>query len=108
MIVISYKISYLRKLLTNFIFTSLVNFESTLLYNDNLSVIAIIMNYDNDKTSRIHHIDICYHVIQEVLANSALRLRYVQTADMTADILTKILSREIHDCHMKSMRLDWQ
>ena len=71
-----------------------------------MSAITITINFDNDKTSKTHHIDIHYHVIQEALVNSALRLRYIQTANMIADILMKILSRETHDYHMKTMRLD--
>ena len=106
MTVISYKISYLRKLLTDLIFTSLVNLESTLLYDDNMSIITTVMNLNSDKTSRICHIDICYHVIWKALVNSILRLKYIWIADMITDILTKILSRETHSCHMKTMRLD--
>ena len=108
MTVASYKISYLQKLLTDLISISLVNLESTLLYSDNMSVIATIMNSDSDKTSRICHIDIHYHVIWKALVNSILKLKYIQIADMTADILTKILSRETHKHYMKTMRLDWQ
>ena len=71
-----------------------------------MSVIATVMNPDDDKTPRTHHIDICYHITQEALTNGTLRLRYIQITDMTADILTKILSREAHSHHMKTMRLD--
>ena len=106
MTVASYEISYLQKLLTDLTVTLLVNLESTLLYDDNMNAIATTMNSDDDKTSRTHHIDICYHVIQEALINSILRLRYIQITDMITDILIKILSRETHDCHMKFMKLD--
>jgi len=73
-----------------------------------MSAIAITTNSDDDKTSRTHHIDIHYHITWEALANSTLRLRYIQTVDMITDILMKILSREIHNHHIKTMRLDWQ
>ncbi len=108
MTIVSYEISYFQKLLTDLIFTLLVDLKSTLLYDDNMSVIIIITNSDSDKTSRIYHIDICYHVTQEALVNSILKLRYIQIINMIANILMKILPRETHDCHMKTMRLDWQ
>ena len=77
MTVVSYEISYLQKLLTDLTVISLVNLESILLYCDNMGAIVITTNLNDDKTSRICHIDICYHVIQEALVNNALRLRYV-------------------------------
>ena len=108
MTVASYEISYLHKLLTDLTATLLVDLKPTLLYGDNMGAIATAMNPDSDKTSRICHIDIHYHVIWKALVNSILKLKYIQIADMTADILTKILSRETHSHHMKSMKLDWQ
>ena len=108
MTVASYEISYLQKLLTDLTVTFLVNLKSIFLYDNNMSAIITAMNSDSDKTSRTHHIDICYHVIWEVLINDTLKLRYIQITDMTVNILTKILSRETHDHHMKTMRLDWQ
>ena len=108
MVITSYEISYLQKLLTDLTSTSLVNLEPTLLYSDNMSAIATVTNPDGDKTSRTRHIDIHYHIIQEALANGTLRLRYIWTADMTTNILTKILPREAHGRHMNTMGLDWQ
>ena len=63
MIIISYEIFYLCKLLTDLTVILLVDLESIFLYNDNMSAITITMNSDDDKTLRICHIDICYHVI---------------------------------------------
>ena len=63
MTVVSYEISYLHKLLTDFTVISLVNLESTLLYSDNMSAIIITTNLNDNKTSRTHHIDIHYHII---------------------------------------------
>ncbi len=71
-----------------------------------MSAMAITMNLDDDKTSRIHHIDIHYHVIQEALINDTLRLKYIQIINMITDILMKILSRETYYHHIKTMKLD--
>ena len=56
MTVVSYKISYLQKLLTDLTVILLVDLKSTLLYDDNMSVIATATNSNSDKTSRTHHI----------------------------------------------------
>ena len=77
MTVVSYEISYLCKLLTDLTVILLVDLEPILLYDDNMGAIATATNPDGDKTSRTHHIDICYHVTREALANDVLRLRYV-------------------------------
>ena len=105
MTIVSYEISYFCKLLIDLTVILLVDFKSTFLYNDNMSAIITAMNSDSDKTSRICHIDICYHITQEVLINDTLRLRYVQIINMTADILTKILFIKAHCQHMKTMGL---
>jgi len=49
----------------------------TLLYSDNMGVIATATNPDGDKTAQTRHIDICYHITREALANGILRLKYV-------------------------------
>ena len=105
MAIASYEISYFWKLLTDITSIPLVNLEPTLLYGDNMGAIATAMNPDGDKTSRTRHIDICYHITREALANGVLKLRYIWTVNMTADILTKILPVKAHRRHMKMMGL---
>jgi hypothetical protein len=51
--------------------------------------------------SRSKHIDVRFHIIREAAANGLVRLEYIRTADMTADILTKALPRELHKRHVK-------
>jgi hypothetical protein len=46
-----------------------------------------------------------YHITREALANGTLRLQYIRTADMTADILTKSLPIEAHRRHRHNMGL---
>ena len=77
MAIASYEISYLRKLLTDITSTPLVDLEPTLLYGDNMGAIATATNPDGDKTPRTRHINIYYHITQEVLANEVLKLRYI-------------------------------
>jgi hypothetical protein len=44
--------------------------------------------------SRTCHIEIDYHFIRELLARSALHVRYVSFVNQLADIFTKGLTRE--------------
>ena len=76
-IIASYEIFYLWKLLINIIFIPLVNLELTLLYGDNMGMIIIATNPDGDKILRTRHIDICYYITREVLVNDMLKLRYI-------------------------------
>ena len=101
----SYEVSYLRKLFANLTATPLTDLEPTLLYGDNMGAIATATNPDGDKTPRTRHIDIRYHITREALANGTLRLKYVRTTDMTADILTKVLPIQTYRHHMKNMGL---
>ena len=103
MAIISYETSYLRKLLADLTNCPLVNLESTLLYDDNMGAIAIATNPNDDKTPRTRHINIHYHITREALSNGTLRLKYIRTADMIADILMKVLLIEAHRRHMNNM-----
>jgi Reverse transcriptase (RNA-dependent DNA polymerase) len=106
MAIASYEITYLRKLLADISHTPIHDIEPTLLYGDNLGAIATATNPDGDKTPRSKHIDIRYHITREALANGTLRLQYIRTNDMTADILTKALPIETHRKHRLGMGLD--
>jgi hypothetical protein len=105
MAIASYEISYLRRLLADLAHTPIHNLEPTLLYGDNMGAITTATNPDGHRTVRSRHIDIRYHITREALANGTLRLQYVRTADMTADILTKPLPFELHQRHRANMGL---
>ena len=106
MAIASYEISYLRKLLADISHTPIHDMEPTLLYGDNIGAIATATNSDGNKTTRSKHIDIRYHITREALANGTLRLQYIRTTDMTADILTKALPIEALRRHRHGMGLD--
>jgi hypothetical protein len=74
---------------------SIHNLEPTLLYGDNIGAITTATNPDGHRATRSRHIDVRYHITREALANGTLRLQYIRTADMTADILTKSLPIEV-------------
>ena len=55
--------------------------------------------------NRTKHIDIRYHFLRDTLAAGEITLRYLPTADMVADVLTKPLPRDKHEQHSGSMGL---
>jgi len=56
----------------------------------------------NDRTK---HIDVKYHFVRDTCAQGLIRLNYLPTTDMTADIMTKPLPRDTHQRHVKGMGL---
>jgi hypothetical protein len=65
---------------------------------DNQSAIKLATNPVYHKRSK--HIDIKYHWIREKVAiKDLVKLKYVKSADNTADIMTKALLAELHDKH---------
>lgn len=64
----------------------------TVLFEDNKSSIAMTRNPQFH--GRAKHIDIKHHFIREQVSRGKVQLEYCPTAEMTADILTKALSRE--------------
>lgn len=99
----SYETSYLRRLVAD-IHPGIHPTHPTTLYADNQSAITTAQS-GRDVSPRSKYIDIRYHITREALANGILRLEYIRTTDMTADILTKALSRELHQKHTLSLGL---
>ena len=55
---------------------------------NNLSVKVLSENSEFHR--RIKHIDVRYHWVREKVTNELLQLKYISTAQMTADELTKL------------------
>ena len=55
--------------------------------------------------ARTKHIDIKYHKIRECIGTGQLFLKYVQSGDNLADVLTKPLSKELHWKFLRKMGL---
>lgn len=69
--------------------------EMCYLYIDNQSTIKMIESYENSKRSK--HIDIKVHFIKDVVNKNLVKLKYVQSNENRADVLTKSLSKLKHD-----------
>ena len=63
--------------------------ESVTLYDDNQSTITLIKNSHDNQCSK--HIDMWYHWIRNYVNKDKIDLKWVLTADMTADNLIKSL-----------------
>ncbi len=71
---------------------------------DNQAAIKMASNPINHP--RTKHIDSCYHVVREMVAETGkLRIDYVKTDDMLADGLTKALGPYKHKDNVKRLGL---
>ena len=77
--------------------------DSTLIYGDNQSALAIAENPCYHK--RTKHFDIKHHYIRDQVQKGIMTLQYLPTTQMTADIFTKALPRQTHELHMMSLGL---
>ncbi len=68
--------------------------DTTRIWNDNAG--AIILTKDPSYHARTKHIDVQYHFIRERVQSHEVTFKYLPTADMPADILTKPLHRPKH------------
>lgn len=64
------------------------------LYNDCQSAQKLVQNPIFHRRSK--HIDIRYHFIREAVANNFIKIEYLETAEMPADVLTKSLGSVKH------------
>lgn len=80
---------YLRNLLGELLVIDDCWISPVVLYNDNQSCHKIANNKMNH--NRTKHIDIKYHYIREAIASNLVKIEYLPTEKMVADILTKCL-----------------
>jgi hypothetical protein len=66
-------------------------------YNDNQS--AIYTSNNITLGSNMRHVLINYHYVRELIAQGLLKVSYVPTSEMIADLFTKALPRESFDKH---------
>lgn len=64
--------------------------EPTIIYEDNMSTIAMVNNDGNSQKTK--HIDIRYNLTREQVKNKVICMEHLPTVDMTSDMLTKPLA----------------
>ena len=67
---------------------------ATIIYQDNKSTIDMVYGHRNHQASK--HINPKYHFSGEAVDNNEIELKYIETANMIADVLTKPLGAESH------------
>ena len=67
-----------------------------LIKGDNGGAIALMKNTKDH--GKVKHIDIRHHFIRELLQSSTIILEQVASADNLADLFTKPLPRDNHQC----------
>jgi hypothetical protein len=82
---------WIRKLLNDF---DVASEEPTVIYEDNQGCIAMAKNPVNHE--RTKHIDIRYNFVRERVEDKTIVVKYLETTEMLADVLTKGLSRDQH------------
>src|SRR5450432_4798098 len=71
---------------------------------DNQSAIKLSKNPQHH--NRTKHIDVRYHFIRECSQDGLIKLAYIPTTEMVADILTKALPQVKHDKHMLGIGME--
>lgn len=64
------------------------------MYNDNQSAQKLSENAMYHKRSK--HIDVRFHFIREAVENKLVKINYLSTEEMPADLFTKSLSTPLH------------
>jgi hypothetical protein len=70
---------------------------------DNASAITISNNPEHH--TRVRHLSIAYWWLREMVDQKQFKLEKIPTADNTADILTKTLSKPLHERHCQGLGL---
>lgn len=90
--------------LLNFYNEIIGNLNCIKLFNDSQSAQKLSVNPVFHKRSK--HIDVRHHFIREAIANNLIRVEYLQTADMPADIFTKSLVYVKHSKFVGSLGIE--
>lgn len=77
---------------------------ATTLHGDNQSALAIAKQAQYHQRSK--HFDTRNHFIRDCAKNGTIDLKYCPTAEMTADIFTKALTRVKHEHHSESLGMN--
>ena len=77
--------------------------EPVTIMSDSQSSIAYTK--DSKFHSKTKHIDIKYHYVKDMVARGEVNLKYISTHDIIADLLTKAVTRDVFERHIKCFSL---
>ena len=100
MSIVTQEIVWIRRLLSDLTATQ---GQATVLMEDNQGAICIAKNPVSH--ARTKHIDVRYHYVREAVNDGVINLQYCPTHKITADILTKPLSKKSFETLRSNMGL---
>lgn len=98
------EVIYMRNLLQHMKICEIVD-EPTVVHCDNQSCIQLCKNSVHHARSK--HIDIRFHFSKEAQERGEIQVKYLRSIEMTADILTKSLSKEKHVACVQLLNLKY-
>ena len=90
----------------NFLIEQGYNVEAAIVYQDNMSTIALVKN-GKSNSERTRHIAIRFFFVADRVASKEIKVEYMQTGEMLADILTKPLQGDLFR-KLRDRLLNWQ
>jgi hypothetical protein len=79
--------------------------EKQVIYCDNLQTIRLLTKNDAELNTKLRHVDIHHHWLRQEVREGRINIKWVPTADMTADGLTKALPRQKHETFVQQLNL---
>ena len=73
------------------------------IYIDNQSALSVAKNPEHH--GRMKHLDLRFFWLRDAVSQKVISISYIPTGDMTADLLTKALSRQLVEKHRREMGL---
>ena len=67
---------------------------------DNVGAMYLSNNYATSQ--RTHHIDTCYHFVQEFIEDGIIKIKFVRSEENKADIFTKNVNQTLFQKHKQN------
>ncbi|CRL18612.1 unnamed protein product [Penicillium camemberti] len=72
---------------------------------DNERTIGLLTSEDTAFETKLRHVDIHHHWLRQEVQEKRINVRWVATASMVADGLTKLLSKQKHEGFVRMLRM---
>ena len=72
---------------------------------NNLQTIRLLTKSDAELNTKLRHVNIYHHWLRQEVRNGNINIKWVPTADITADGLTKALPRQKHKTFIQQLNL---
>jgi hypothetical protein len=89
----------------NFLIAQGYNIDAATVYEDNQATIAMVNN-GKSNSERTRHIAIRFYFVADRVASKEIKIEYMETGSMIADILTKPLQGALFK-RLRDMLLNW-